>query len=327
MKFLDQAKIYIKAGNGGSGASSFRREKYVEYGGPDGGDGGNGGSIIFESERNLNTLIDFRYKQHFKAENGRSGSKKNKTGAGGKDLILKVPVGTQIYEEDNNTLIYDFITNKDKFVVATGGNGGLGNTKFKSSTNRAPRKKTDGKKGEEFWIWLQLKVIADIGIIGLPNAGKSTFLSKFTRAKPKIANYPFTTINPNLGVLNINHKEIILADIPGLIEGSHKGVGLGDKFLRHIERCKTLIHLIDISEKDILENYLKIRSELSKYDKSILKKKEIIVFNKLDLVDKQNSEKNLKKFKKNINKNFEIISLFTNENLEKLKKKIYKKCI
>ena len=327
MKFLDQAKINIKAGNGGSGASSFRREKYVEYGGPDGGDGGNGGSIIFESERNLNTLIDFRYKQHFKAENGRSGSKKNKTGAGGKDLILKVPVGTQIYEEDNNTLIYDFITNKDKFVVATGGNGGLGNTKFKSSTNRAPRKKTDGKKGEEFWIWLQLKVIADIGIIGLPNAGKSTFLSKFTRAKPKIANYPFTTINPNLGVLNINHKEIILADIPGLIEGSHKGVGLGDKFLRHIERCKTLIHLIDISEKDILENYLKIRSELSKYDKSILKKKEIIVFNKLDLVDKENSEKNLKKFKKNINKNFEIISLFTNENLEKLKKKIYKKCI
>ena len=327
MKFLDQAKIYIKAGNGGSGASSFRREKSVEYGGPDGGDGGNGGSIIFESERNLNTLIDFRYKQHFKAENGRSGSKKNKTGAGGKDLILKVPVGTQIYEEDNNTLIYDFITNKDKFVVATGGNGGLGNTKFKSSTNRAPRKKTDGKKGEEFWIWLQLKVIADIGIIGLPNAGKSTFLSKFTRAKPKIANYPFTTINPNLGVLNINHKEIILADIPGLIEGSHKGVGLGDKFLRHIERCKTLIHLIDISEKDILENYLKIRSELSKYDKSILKKKEIIVFNKLDLVDKENSEKNLKKFKKNINKNFEIISLFTNENLEKLKKKIYKKCI
>ena len=327
MKFLDQAKIYIKAGNGGAGASSFRREKYIEFGGPDGGDGGNGGSIIFESERNLNTLIDFRYQQHFKAENGMPGSKKNKTGAGGKDLILKVPVGTQIYEEDNNTLIYDFITNKDKFVVATGGNGGLGNTKFKSSTNRAPRKKTDGKKGEEFWIWLQLKVIADIGIIGLPNAGKSTFLSKFTRAKPKIANYPFTTINPNLGVLNINHKEIILADIPGLIEGSHKGVGLGDKFLRHIERCKTLIHLIDISEKDILENYLKIRSELSKYDKSILKKKEIIVFNKLDLVDKENSEKNLKKFKKNINKNFEIISLFTNENLEKLKKKIYKKCI
>ena len=278
MKFLDQAKIYIKAGNGGSGASSFRREKYIEFGGPDGGDGGNGGSIILESERNLNTLIDFRYKQHFKAENGRPGSKKNKTGAGGKDLILKIPVGTQIYEEDNNALIYDFTNNKDRFVVATGGKGGLGNTRFKSSTNRAPKRKTDGSKGEEFWVWLQLKVIADVGIIGLPNAGKSSFLSKCTRAKPKIANYPFTTINPNLGVLNINHREIVLADIPGLIEGSHKGIGLGDKFLRHIERCKTLIHLIDISEKNILENYLKVRNELSKYDKSILKKEEIVIF-------------------------------------------------
>ena len=234
MKFLDQAKIYIKAGNGGSGSSSFRREKYVEFGGPDGGDGGNGGSVILESERNLNTLIDFRYKQHFKAENGKAGSKKNKTGAGGKDLVLKIPVGTQIYEEDNNSLIYDFINNKEKFVVATGGQGGLGNTKLKSSTNRAPRRKTDGKKGEEFWIWLQLKVIADIGIIGLPNAGKSSFLSKCTRAKPKIANYPFTTINPNLGVLGFNHKEIILADIPGLIEGSHKGIGLGAVSYTHL---------------------------------------------------------------------------------------------
>ena len=247
MKFLDQAKIHIKAGNGGSGSSSFRREKYIEYGGPDGGDGGNGGSIILESERNLNTLIDFRYKQHFKAENGKPGSKKNKTGASGKDLILKVPIGTQIYEEDNNTLIYDLEKNKEKFIVATGGKGGLGNVRFKSSTNRAPRKKTDGKDGEEFWIWLQLKVIADVGIIGMPNAGKSSFLSKCTRAKPKIANYPFTTINPNLGVLSLDDKEIILADIPGLIEGSHKGVGLGDKFLRHIERCNTLIHLIDLS--------------------------------------------------------------------------------
>ena len=285
MKFLDQAKIYIKAGNGGSGSASFRREKYVEFGGPDGGDGGDGGSVILKSERNLNTLIDFRYKQHFKAEVGKSGSKKNKTGAGGKDLILKVPVGTQIYEEDNNTLIFDFTKNNEKFIVATGGKGGLGNTRFKSSTNRAPRIKTNGKKGEEFWIWLQLKVIADVGIIGLPNAGKSSFLSKCTRAKPKIANYPFTTINPNLGVLSLDDKEIILADIPGLIEGSHKGVGLGDKFLRHIERCNTLIHLIDLSEKDILGNYLKIRDELSKYDKKILKKTEIIVLNKLDLVD------------------------------------------
>jgi len=326
MKFLDQAKIYIKAGNGGSGSSSFRREKYVEFGGPDGGDGGNGGSIILESERNLNTLVDFRYRQHFKAENGKPGSKKNKTGAGGKNLILKVPIGTQVYEEDNNTLIYDLTKDKEKFVVATGGEGGLGNTRFKSSTNRAPRKKTGGKQGEEFWIWLQLKVIADAGIIGLPNAGKSSLLSKCTRAKPKIANYPFTTINPNLGVLNINHKEIVLADIPGLIEGSHKGIGLGDKFLRHIERCKVLIHLIDVSEKDIIGNYLKIRNELSKYDKGILKKKEIIIFNKSDLINMDSIDEKLNNFKKKIKKSFEITSLISGQNFEKVKKIIYKKC-
>ena len=326
MKFLDQAKIYIKAGDGGAGSASFRREKYIEFGGPDGGDGGNGGSVILESEGNLNTLIDFRYRQHFKAETGKSGSNKNKTGASGKDLILKIPVGTQIYEEDNNTLIYDLTKNKEKFVVATGGKGGLGNTRFKSSTNRTPRKKTSGKKGEEFWIWLQLKVIADVGIIGLPNAGKSSFLSKCTKAKPKIANYPFTTINPNLGVLNINHKEIVLADIPGLIEGSHKGIGLGDRFLRHIERCKTLIHLIDISEKDILGNYLKIKSELSKYDKKILKKTEIIIFNKLDLIDMDSITKKLENFRKKIKKNFEITSLLSGQNFEKIKKIIYKKC-
>ena len=327
MKFLDQAKIYIKAGNGGSGSSSFRREKYIEYGGPDGGDGGTGGSVIFESERNLNTLIDFRYKQHFNAENGKSGSKKNKTGGGGKDLVLKVPTGTQIFEEDNNTLLYDFTKDKEKFVVATGGEGGLGNTRFKSSTNRAPRKKTLGKKGEEFWVWLQLKVIADAGIIGLPNAGKSSLLSRCTRAKPKIANYPFTTINPNLGVLNMNHKEVILADIPGLIEGSHKGVGLGDKFLRHIERCKVLIHLIDISEKDIIGNYLKIRNELSKYDKSILKKKEIVVFNKSDLVNMDLITEKLKNFRRETKKNFEIISLVSKQNFDKVKKLIHSKCI
>ena len=306
MKFLDQAKIYIKAGNGGSGSASFRREKYIEFGGPDGGDGGEGGSIILEAERNLNTLIDFRYRQHFKADSGKSGSKKNKTGGSGKDLVLKVPIGTQIYEEDNNTLIYDFTKNDEKFVVATGGKGGLGNTRFKSSTNRAPKRKTEGKKGEEFWIWLQLKVIADVGIIGLPNAGKSSFLSKCTRARPKIANYPFTTINPNLGVLQINHREIVLADIPGLIEGSHKGIGLGDKFLRHIERCNTLIHLIDISENDILGNYLKIRNELSKYDKKILKKKEIIIFNKLDLVNIATVNEKLKKFKNRVKKNMKL---------------------
>ncbi len=327
MKFLDQAKIYIKAGNGGSGSSSFRREKYVEFGGPDGGDGGNGGSVVLEAERNLNTLIDFRYRQHFKAESGKSGSKKNKTGGSGKDLILKVPIGTQIYEEDNNTLIYDLTKNNEKFLVASGGKGGLGNTRFKSSVNRAPRKKTDGKKGEEFWIWLQLKVIADVGIIGLPNAGKSSFLSKCTRARPKIANYPFTTINPNLGVLSIDNKEIVMADIPGLIEGSHKGIGLGDKFLRHIERCKTLIHLIDISEKDILGNYQKIRNELSMYDKQILKKKEIIIFNKIDLIDTNLINKILKDFKNKIKKKYEIISLISNQNFDKIKKTIFKKCI
>ena len=324
MKFLDQAKIYIKAGNGGAGASSFRREKYIEFGGPDGGDGGNGGSIIFESERNLNTLIDFRYTQHFKAENGKPGSKKNKTGASGKDLVLKIPVGTQIYEEDDNTLIYDFIKNKDRFVIASGGRGGLGNTKFKSSINRAPRRKTTGSKGEEFWIWLQLKVIADVGIIGLPNAGKSSLLSRCSRAKPKIANYPFTTINPNLGVLNFNEREIILADIPGLIEGSHKGIGLGDKFLRHIERCKTLIHLIDISEENVNENYLKVRFELSKYDKSILEKKEVVIFNKTDLISKEIQEIKINKFKKHFKQKFETLSLVTNKNLKKVKEIIYK---
>ncbi len=291
MKFLDQAKIYIKAGNGGSGSASFRREKFIEYGGPDGGDGGDGGSIIIESDRNLNTLIDFRYAQHFKAQNGKPGSKKNKTGGNGKNLILQVPTGTQIYEEDNNTLIYDFTKNKEKYLVASGGKGGLGNVRFKSSTNRAPRKKTNGKIGEEFWIWLQLKVIADIGIIGQPNAGKSSLLAALTRAKPKIANYPFTTINPNLGVTYYDGKEVTLADIPGLVEGAHKGIGLGDKFLRHIERCKMLLHLIDLSEKDLINSYKKIKLELSAYDKNLGNKKEIIFFNKSDLLENDTIKK------------------------------------
>ena len=298
MKFLDQAKIYIKAGDGGSGSASFRREKFIEFGGPDGGDGGVGGSIIFESERNLNTLIDFRYTQHFKAENGKSGSKKNKTGANGKDLVIKVPVGTQLYEEDNNTLIYDFTKNKERYLVASGGKSGLGNVRFKSSTNRAPKKKTDGQTGEEFWIWLQLKVIADIGIVGLPNAGKSSLLKALTRAKPKIANYPFTTINPNLGVAYYDNKEITLADIPGLVEGAHKGVGLGVKFLRHIERCKILIHLIDLSESDLFENYMKIRNELKNYSTALIKKKEFVVFNKSDLIERKDLIKKLGVFKK-----------------------------
>ncbi len=324
MKFLDQAKIYIKAGNGGSGSASFRREKFVEYGGPDGGDGGDGGSIIVQSDRNLNTLIDFRYAQHFKAQHGKPGSKRNKTGANGEDLILKVPLGTQVYEEDNNTLIYDFTKNKEKYLVASGGKGGLGNVRFKSSTNRAPRKKTNGKLGEEFWIWLQLKVIADIGIIGKPNAGKSSLLAALTRAKPKIANYPFTTINPNLGVSYYGGKEITLADIPGLVEGAHKGVGLGDKFLRHIERCKILLHLIDLSEDDLLNSYKKIKSELSNYDKSLIKKKEIIFFNKSDLLDDGEINEKLKEFKKKIKNDYEIVSVYSSEDIQKIKKLLIK---
>jgi len=324
MKFLDQAKIYIKAGNGGSGSASFRREKFIEYGGPDGGDGGDGGSIIFEAERNLNTLIDFRYRQHFKAEDGHIGTKRKRTGAAGKDLIIKVPVGTQIYEEDNNTLIYDFTKNKERYLVAAGGSHGLGNVRFKSSTNRAPTKKTPGKLGEEFWVWLQLKVIADIGIIGIPNAGKSSLLAALTRARPKIANYPFTTLDPNLGVSYYDNKEVTLADIPGLVEGAHEGVGLGDKFLRHIERCKILLHLIDVSEEKISENYLKIRKELTKYGEILSKKKEIIVFNKSDLLEKKELDKKLKIFKSKIKKKFEVISVVSDTNLITLRKVLLK---
>jgi GTP-binding protein len=324
MKFLDQAKIYIKAGNGGSGSAHFRREKFIEYGGPDGGDGGDGGSVIVQADRNLNTLIDFRYAQHFRAEHGQAGSKRNKTGANGKDLVLKVPVGTQVYEEDNNTLIYDFTKNKEKFLVANGGKRGLGNVRFKSSTNRAPKKKTSGKLGEEFWIWFQLKVIADIGIIGKPNAGKSSLLAALTKAKPKIANYPFTTINPNLGVTYYDGKEITLADIPGLVEGAHKGVGLGDKFLRHIERCKMLLHLIDISEEDLISVYKKIKFELSNYDKNLVKKKEIIFFNKSDLLEEKEINKKISEFKRKINSKYEVISVYSNKDIKKIKKLLIK---
>ena len=320
MKFLDQAKIYIKAGDGGSGSASFRREKFIEYGGPDGGDGGDGGSVIIIAVANLNTLIDFRFKQHFKAGKGQNGMGKKKSGKTGEDLILKVPVGTQIFEEDNNTLIEDLRKEGQKIIVANGGRRGLGNVRFKSSTNRAPRKKTEGAEGESFWIWLQLKVIADIGIIGMPNAGKSSLLSILTKAKPKIANYPFTTINPNLGVTSYSDKEITLADIPGLIEGAHEGTGLGDKFLRHIERCKSLIHLIDVSDKNILENYLKIRKELSKYSNSLIKKKEIIVFNKIDMDNKNAIDEKIKFFKKKIKKNIYKISTIQNKGLLNIKK-------
>ena len=324
MKFLDQVKIYIKAGDGGNGSPSFRREKFIEYGGPDGGDGGKGGSIILKSERNLNTLIDYRYQQHHKAERGGGGAGKNRTGRGGNNLILKVPIGTQVFEEDNKTLIYDFKNEKEEFVAANGGKGGLGNTRFKSSTNRAPRKFTKGTVGEEYVIWLQLKTIADIGIIGLPNAGKSSLLASITSATPKIANYKFTTLNPNLGVAVYDDKEITLADIPGLIEGAHTGIGLGIKFLKHIERCKTLIHLIDITEENIENLYKQVRNELGKYSKSLLKKDELIVFNKIDLIDKNKLNEKKNKFSKKIKKKVLAISTFDKASIAKIKSKLIK---
>ena len=323
MKFLDQVKIYIKAGNGGSGSPSFRREKFIEFGGPDGGDGGDGGSVILVSERNLNTLIDYRYQQHHKAERGGDGAGKNRTGKNGSNLILKVPIGTQVFEEDNKTLIYDFKKEKEEFVVANGGNGGLGNTRFKSSTNRAPRKFTKGNIGEEFTIWLQLKTIADVGIIGLPNAGKSSLLAAVTSATPKIASYKFTTLNPNLGVMLYDDKEITLADIPGLIEGAHSGTGLGIKFLRHIERCKTLLHLIDITNQNIVYSYNQVRKEIGKYSKKMLKKKEIIVLNKIDLIDKKEIDQKKEEFKK-VKKKVIAISTINKSNLLKIKSQLLK---
>ena len=319
MKFLDQVKIYIKAGNGGNGSPSFRREKFIEYGGPDGGDGGKGGSVVLKAEQNLNTLIDYRYQQHHKAKRGDNGSGQNRTGKGGGDLTLKVPLGTQVFEEDNKTLIYDFIKVGEKFIAAAGGKGGLGNTRFKSSTNRAPKKFTKGAVGEEFVIWLQLKTIAEIGIIGLPNAGKSSLLSAITNANPKIANYQFTTLNPNLGVASYDDKEITIADIPGLVEGAHKGTGLGIQFLKHIERCKSLLHLIDITNNDLKKSYTQIKNELKKYSSKLIKKKELIVLNKIDLID----EKEIKKIEKDFSKNVksEVITLSTLEKMSVSKMK------
>ena len=322
MKFLDQVKIFVKAGDGGPGSASMRREKFIEFGGPDGGDGGKGASIILIAERNLNTLIDYRYTQHFKAEKGQNGMNKNKTGRNGKDLYLKVPIGTQILEEDNKTLLFDFKNEKEEFVVANGGRGGLGNTNFKSSTNRAPRKFTKGTLGEEFWIWLQLKTIADVGIIGLPNAGKSSLLAAITNANPKIANYKFTTLNPNLGVVTYDNKEITLADIPGLIEGAHTGVGLGIKFLKHIERCKTLLHMIDITEENLEKSYNQIKEELGSYSKELLKKKEVIVLNKIDLLDKKTVEEIVKNFSKNKKCKVITLSTFNKDTVTKIKAKL-----
>ena len=322
MKFLDQVKIYVKAGNGGDGSPSFRREKFIEYGGPDGGDGGKGGSVILKSEQGLNTLIDYRYQQHHKSERGENGMGQNRTGKSGEDLILKVPLGTQVFEEDNKTLIYDFIKTGEEFVAAAGGKGGLGNTRFKSSTNRAPKKFTKGALGEEFTIWLQLKTIADIGIIGLPNAGKSSLLASITNANPKIANYQFTTLNPNLGVASYDDKEITLADIPGLIEGAHEGTGLGIQFLKHIERCKSLFHLIDITNLDLNDSYDQVKNELKNYSSNLLEKKELVVLNKIDLVDEGTIKEVIDHFSKN--KNCEIMTMTTLEkdSISKIKAKL-----
>ena len=322
MKFLDQVKIYLKAGNGGDGSPSFRREKFIEFGGPDGGDGGKGGSIILRGEQNLNTLIDFRYQQHHKAQRGENGAGQNRTGKGGQDLVLKVPLGTQVFEEDNKTLIYDFTKIGEEFVAANGGKGGLGNTRFKSSTNRAPRKYTKGSIGEEFIIWLQLKTIADIGIIGLPNAGKSSLLAAITNANPKIANYEFTTLNPNLGVASYDNKEITIADIPGLIEGANKGTGLGTQFLKHIERCKSLLHLIDITNENLIKAYNQVKNELQNYSEELIKKKELIVLNKIDLIDSDLVEKIVQNFSKD--KKCEVLTLSTLEknSVSKIKAKL-----
>ena len=320
MKFLDQVKIYVKAGDGGKGSASFRREKFIEFGGPNGGDGGKGGSIKLVCEKNLNTLIDFRYQQHLNAERGEDGKGQNKTGKSGSDLILKIPIGTQVLEEDNKTLIFDCTKEDQSLVVANGGKGGLGNTRFKSSTNRAPRKITKGSMGEEFWMWLQLKTIADVGIIGMPNAGKSSLLAALTKAKPKIANYQFTTLNPNLGVTSYDNKELTLADIPGLIEGANEGVGLGYKFLKHIERCKNLLHLIDITETNLLKCYFQVRKELKKYSDKLINKKEIVVLNKTDLIDKEEILKITNELKKKIKTKIFIISTVKKEGLLDLKK-------
>ena len=322
MKFLDQVKIYIKAGNGGDGSPSFRREKFIEFGGPDGGDGGKGGSVILKAEQNLNTLIDFRYQQHHKAKRGENGAGQNRTGKSGEDLILKVPLGTQVFEEDNKTLIYDFTKISEEFIAAAGGKGGLGNTRFKSSTNRAPRKFTKGTRGEEFTIWLQLKTIADIGIIGLPNAGKSSLLASVTNANPKIANYQFTTLNPNLGVASYDDKEITIADIPGLVEGAHKGTGLGIQFLKHIERCKSLLHLIDITSEDLKKSYQQVKNELKKYSNKLIKKKELIVLNKIDLIDEKEVNHIIKDFKKNTKSEVIALSTFNKSSVSKIKSKL-----
>ncbi len=282
MKFLDQAKVYVRSGDGGGGVVSFRREKFIEFGGPDGGDGGRGGDVWAECVDGLNTLIDYRYQQHFKAKTGGHGMGRDRAGAKGSDIVLKVPAGTQIFDDDNETLLADLTEVGQRYRIAKGGNGGFGNAHFKSATNRAPRRANPGQEGLERWIWLRLKLIADAGLVGLPNAGKSTFLAAVTAARPKIADYPFTTLHPQLGVVRSDGREFVLADIPGLIEGAHEGVGLGDRFLGHVERCRVLLHLIDATGENVSDSYRVIRGELEAYGAGLEEKPEIVALSKAD---------------------------------------------
>ena len=293
MKFLDQAKIHIQSGNGGNGCVSFRREKFVEFGGPNGGNGGKGGDIIIKCVDGLNTLIDYRYRQHFKAKNGSPGMGSDKTGRSGEDKIIEVPRGTLILEEDNEEVIADIVNKDQSLTILKGGNGGFGNAHFKSSENQTPRTANDGENGQEKWIWLRLKLIADIGLIGLPNAGKSTLISTVSEAKPKIADYPFTTLNPVLGIAKYNDNELVIADIPGLIEGAHEGKGLGDRFLGHIERCNLLLHLIDANDTDVINSWKTVRNEISAYSKELDEKKEIIVLSKSDSINEEKLDEKL----------------------------------
>jgi GTPase len=298
MKFLDEAKVYIRSGDGGNGCVSFRREKFIEYGGPNGGDGGKGGDVVVEAVEGLNTLIEYRYQQHFAAKNGRGGMGKDRHGAGGADAVLKVPAGTQIYEDDGETLLADLTEAGQQVVLAHGGNGGFGNARFKSSTNRAPRNANPGQPGTELTIRLRLKLIADAGVVGLPNAGKSTFLAAVSAAKPKIADYPFTTLHPQLGVVDVDGHEFVLADIPGLIEGAHEGVGLGDRFLGHVERCRVLLHLVDGAAGDAGEAYKTVRAELSAYGHELADKPEIVALNKADAMSPEDIKEQTARLKR-----------------------------
>jgi GTP-binding protein len=308
MKFLDEAKVYIRSGDGGNGCVSFRREKFIEFGGPNGGDGGRGGDVIVEAVDGLNTLIDYRYQQHFTAQNGRPGMGKDRHGANGKDIVMKVPAGTQIYEEDGETLLADLEKIGDTHVLAKGGNGGFGNAYFKSSTNRAPRHANPGLPGEERTIRLRLKLIADAGLVGLPNAGKSTFLAAVSAAKPKIADYPFTTLHPQLGVVRIDEREFVLADLPGLIENAHEGVGLGDRFLGHVERCRVILHLVDGTGEHAGEAYKTVRHELEAYGHGITDKPEIVALNKADALSPEQLKSQVAKLKRAAKKTPLVIS-------------------